>query len=69
MGGASIFFSLNFPNNAYLSDINSELVNTFCAVRDNPQKIVDYLKEYKSDKDSYYAIRASEPKGKYQKAE
>ena len=68
MGGASIFFSLNIPNKGCLSDINDELVNTFCAVRDNPQRIIKYLKQYKLDAESYYLIRASEPTGKYQKA-
>lgn len=68
MGGASIFFSLNIPHNGYLSDLNAELVDTFCAVRDNPKRIIEYLKKYKTDEDSYYTIRAAEPKGKYQKA-
>ena len=68
MGGASIFFSLALPNNGCLSDVNAELVNTFCAVRDNPERIIEYLKEYATDEASYYSIRATEPKGKYQKA-
>ena len=68
MGGASIFFSLDLPNKGYLSDINNELINAFCAVRDNPEKVIQYLKEYKTDEESYYAIRETEPKGKYQRA-
>ena len=68
MGGASIFFSLNIPKKGCLSDINAELVNTFCAVRDNPEKVIGYLKEFELTEESYYKIRASEPKGKYQKA-
>ena len=68
MGGASIFFSLELPHCGCLSDINEELVNAFCAVRDNTERIIKHLKEYGVDEESYYAIRASEPKGKYQKA-
>lgn len=68
MGGASIFFSLNIPGTAYLSDINDELVNAFCAVRDNPRLLVSYLRNMPTDADSYYAIRKSEPRGKYQRA-
>lgn len=68
MGGASIFFSLDIPKKAYLSDVNEELINAFCAVRDNPKKIIEYLKGYKTDEESYYSIRATEPRGKYQKA-
>lgn len=68
MGGASIFFSIELHNRGFLSDINDELVNTFCAVQTNPQKVIDQLKLYKSDKDSYYAIRATEPKDTIQRA-
>ena len=68
MGGASIFFSLDLPNKGCLSDINDELINTFCAVRDNPERVIRYLKEYETDEESYYIIRATEPKEKYQRA-
>ncbi len=68
MGGASIFFALDIPNKSYLSDINEELVDTFSAVRDNPEKIIKYLKEYGTDEKSYYDIRASKPVEKYQRA-
>jgi len=68
MGGASVFFAIDTPNKSFLSDVNPELVGTFCAVRDNPQQIIKYLKEYKTDSDSYYSIRDSEPTGKYQRA-
>ncbi len=68
MGGASIFFALSIPNEGCLSDINAELVNAFCAVRDNPKKIIECLEEYQYDEENYYIVRASEPKGKYPKA-
>lgn len=68
MGSASMFFAIDPPNKSYLSDVNPELVGAFCAVRDNPQRVIDYLKEYKTDANSYYAIRDSEPRGKYQQA-
>ncbi len=68
MGGASIFFSLDNPHDSYLSDINSELVNTFCAVRDDPTKIIEQLKKYRSDEESYYQIRSENPKNIYKSA-
>ena len=51
MGGASIFFSLDLPNKGCLSDINDELINAFCAVRDNPERVIRYLKEYETDEE------------------
>ena len=68
MGGASIFFAIDTPNARFLSDVNAELVNTFCAVRDNPKAIISYLKEYEADERSYYLIRSSITNGKYKKA-
>lgn len=68
MGGASIFFSLDLPNKAYLSDINEELVNAFIQIRDNLDKVTKKLKDYKTDKDSYYVIRAQEPTDQIEQA-
>jgi DNA adenine methylase len=68
MGGASIFFSLDIPNIAYLSDINGELVNTFIQVRDNVDEVAQKLREYKTDKESYYVIRGQEPTDLIEKA-
>ena len=68
MGGASVFFALEEPGMSYLSDMNGELINAFSAVRDNPQRVIGYLSQYSNDETSYYTIRESEPRGKYQKA-
>ena len=68
MGGASVFFAIQEPAMSYLSDTNEELINTFKCVRDNPKRVIEYLSQFSNDEDSYYKIRASEPRGKYQKA-
>lgn len=68
MGGASIFFAIDIVNNSMLSDINAELVNMFCAVRDNPKRIIKYLTTYTPDEETYYRIRGTEVRGKYQRA-
>lgn len=68
MGGASIFFALDIPNKSYLSDINEELVDTFCAVRDDPEGVIKYLKQYRTDEKSYYEIRANQPAETCQRA-
>jgi DNA adenine methylase len=68
MGGASIFFAIDTHEISYLSDVNPELVNAFCAIRDNPKRVISYLTGYKLSEESYYGIRSSTPSGKYQKA-
>lgn len=68
MGGASIFFSIHPPHQSFLSDINEELVNTFQAVRDNPQRVILHLKELVPNEETYYQVRKTIPRGRYQKA-
>ena len=59
-GGAALFFSL-LPKKAFLSDTNSELVNCYTQVRDNPEEVINKLKLYKNTEEEYYKIRESSP--------
>ncbi|MFA6470690.1 MAG: Dam family site-specific DNA-(adenine-N6)-methyltransferase [Candidatus Latescibacterota bacterium] len=56
MGSAALFFSIK-PSVAILSDINSTLVETFCAVRDHPRAVHNRLLRLPLGKDAYYQIR------------
>lgn len=56
MGSASLFFDIG-PSSAVLSDINKDLVDTFCAVRDFPDSVYNYLNEMPKGKEAYYLIR------------
>ena len=65
LGGGAVFFelySLGYlkDKEVYLSDINSELINTYKVVRDNPIDLISNLEKYKEkhSKDFYYEIRA-----------
>ena len=66
MGGASVFFSIDPQGKSFLSDMNKELVDAFCAIRDDPKRVIEYLKEYKTDEKSYYMVRDSIPNERYQ---
>lgn len=57
MGGAAVFFRVA-PQNSWLNDINEELVNCFCVVRDKIDLLLERLSEYYYDKEFYYQIRA-----------
>jgi DNA adenine methylase len=57
LGGAAIFFSMEHKKKSYLSDINSDLIDTYIAVRDQPQKVINKLLEFNNSKDDYYLIR------------
>ncbi len=57
MGSACLFFELQ-PNKAVLTDINSDLIRTFIAVRDHPQAVSNRLAKIRLGKRSYYATRS-----------
>lgn len=57
LGGAAIFFSIRHKKKAYLSDINSDLIDTYVAVRDQPQKVINKLIEFNNSEDDYYKVR------------
>jgi len=56
MGSAVLFFAIE-PSKAILSDINSDLVDTFCAVRNHPRAIHNRLLRFPLGEESYYRIR------------
>lgn len=62
LGGGAIFFSLQPRHNSYLSDINSELIDSYISIRDNPNEVIEILKSYTNSESEYYRIRALEPK-------
>ncbi len=60
MGGGALFFRLQ-PDQAFLSDLNEELVTTYLQVRDHPERLIDQLRKLPVDKGTYAAIRGSVP--------
>jgi len=65
LGGGAVFFelySLGYlkDKQVFLSDINSELINAYTSVKNNPIDLIDNLEKYKEkhSKDFFYEIRA-----------
>lgn len=56
LGGGAIFFNL-CPKDAYLSDLNKELINTYKVIRDNVEEVITELQTYRNSQDFYYFIR------------
>jgi len=63
LGGASVFFYLN-PQEAILSDVNEELINTYISVKDNFQLVYNNLKKHgkQNSQEYYYKIRDLRPR-------
>jgi len=57
IGGGALFFD-QAPQNAYISDINPELVNLYKVVRDNVESLISALSEHKNTLEYFTEIRA-----------
>lgn len=72
IGGASIFLHLKntgkIKHKSFLSDFNSELINTYRQLQLNPQKVVEVIKSFKNEMSSYYTLRSLQIKGEIENA-
>ncbi|MDG9782476.1 DNA adenine methylase [Metapseudomonas otitidis] len=61
-GGGTMFFSMT-PQRSILSDLNSELITTYKAVKENYNEVVLLLKGHESNhsKEYYYLVRSQRP--------
>lgn len=69
LGGGALFFYLR-PRRAFLTDINGDLINVYCCVRDHVEELIFLLKEHKlrHSKDYYYSVRANSSGSALEKA-
>jgi len=56
IGGGALFFALK-PENAYISDINPELVNVYSIIKNNLDSLINDLKKHENNFDYYIKIR------------
>jgi DNA adenine methylase len=64
VGGGAVFFELRRRARigaAKLFDANAELVDCYCAVRDEPEAVLAALAEHRNDEAHYYEVRALDP--------
>lgn len=59
-GGGAFFFAL-MPGESVISDSNPELMHVYEIVAQDVEDLIEILKTFKTDKDSYYEIRAQDP--------
>lgn len=69
LGSGSVFFNLQ-PQDAILSDLNYELIETFKALKQNWKIVYKYLQEHggRHSKEYYYQIRKIEYRSTYKQA-
>ena len=56
IGGGALFFELQ-PENAYISDMNEELINLYQVVRDNVDELITDLQKHNISKEYFMEIR------------
>ena len=61
LGGGAVFFSAR-PQNAWLSDCNQELVDTYQAIRKNAEAVIRRLRSLSYTEECYYRVRDSRPR-------
>ncbi|WP_078553387.1 DNA adenine methylase [Bacillus alkalicellulosilyticus] len=57
VGAGAMLFHFQ-PKEAYINDINSELINVYATIRDDVDLLLEQLKQFHNDEESYYEIRA-----------
>jgi len=60
VGGGSLLFALR-PQRAVISDINSELMNAYLVVRDDPDALIRSLQRHRNEPEHFSRIRAYDP--------
>lgn len=68
LGGGSVFLGLSLGVKSYLSDLNADLIEMYEVLRDEPHLVADALAIHTNDEQHYYAIRASVPTKKSERA-
>ena len=68
VGGGAVFLKLEHPF-VSINDINSELINVYLQIKENPHKLIRELKKHKENHghDYYYMIRNLDRTKKYKK--
>ena len=59
LGGGALFFSLQ-PENAFLSDVNAELINVYKVVKNNVEKLIASLTQHVYQESYFYNIREAD---------
>ncbi len=61
VGGGALFFARR-PPRAALTDVNTELIDCYRAIRDSVEEVIKALRKHDYEPNHYYAVRAVEPK-------
>lgn len=64
VGGGALFFALHRLgqlHGGFISDLNAELIDTYIAVRDHVEQVIELLSAYPYSEEFFYELRAQNP--------
>lgn len=65
IGGGALFFELQ-PENAYISDINYELINLYSVVKNDVEDLIEDLSKHEVSKDYFLELRNADRTSTYE---
>lgn len=68
LGGAAVFLGLAPSDKGVLSDLNRELMETYRAVKEQPEAVAGELDKHRNTKEDYYKLRACLPNKVHERA-
>lgn len=68
LGGGAFFFGLGLTGKAFLSDANVELIETYQAVKDDVERVIDLMAGFTNEAQVYYDIRSKIPSCRFERA-
>ena len=66
VGAGAVFLGLQF-NNVVINDINSELINCYNVIKNNPEELIKELSKFKNSEEEFYKIRNWDREENYNK--
>lgn len=66
VGAGAVFLDLQF-NNVVINDINSELINCYNVIKNNPEELIKELSKFKNSEEEFYKIRNWDREENYNK--
>lgn len=57
IGGAALLLALT-PDNGAINDVNPELINVYQMIKQQPDQLIEALRQHRNDEGYYYEIRA-----------
>ncbi|NLL47514.1 MAG: DNA adenine methylase [Firmicutes bacterium] len=56
LGGGAVLFDLQ-PPRAVVNDINHELINVYCVIRDQVEELIEHLRGHRNEAAYFYTVR------------